>query len=82
MILFYFFLNGAYLFKRNYNMINYEMLQASRKKLVSLKELMEILKMSKMSVYRLCEKKELMPTTKYNGKIYFSGEDVYKFTKN
>ena len=54
-------------------MINYKMLEASRKKLVSLKELMEILIMSKMSIYRLCERKELIPTTKYNGRIYFSG---------
>lgn len=60
-------------------MINYEMLEASRKKLVSLKELMEILKMSKMSIYRLFEKRELIPTTKFNGKIYISGDDVYKF---
>lgn len=60
-------------------MINYKMLEASRKKLVSLKELMEILMMSKMSIYRLCERKELIPTTKYNGRIYFSGEDIYNF---
>lgn len=60
-------------------MINYKMLEESRKKLVSLKELMEILKMSKMSIYRLCERKELIPKTKYNGRIYFSGVDIYDY---
>jgi hypothetical protein len=60
-------------------MINYKKLEESRKKLVGLKDLIEILMMSKMSIYRLCERKELMPITKYNGRIYFSGEDIYNY---
>ncbi len=60
-------------------MINFERIKNSRNKLIGTKELIEILGFSKMSLFRLNKSKELVPTTTWNGKLYYSGEDVYQF---
>jgi hypothetical protein len=59
-------------------MINTERIKNSRNKLIGTKELIELLGFSKMSLFRLNKRKELVPTTTWNGKVYYSGEDVYK----
>lgn len=58
-------------------MINTERIKNSRNKLIGTKELTELLGLSKMSLFRLKKSKELEPTTTWNGKVYYSGEDVY-----
>lgn len=60
-------------------MINTERIKNSRNKLIGTKELIEMLGFSKMSLFRLNKRKELTPTTTWNGKLYYSGEEVYNY---
>jgi hypothetical protein len=62
-------------------MINTERIKNSRNKLIGTKELIELLGFSKMSLFRLNKRKELVPTTTWNGKVYYSGEDVYNLVR-
>jgi DNA-binding winged helix-turn-helix (wHTH) protein len=61
-------------------MIDVQKVKDIRGKLISLKELQVILNISRMSIYRLFEKKELV-ARKWGGKVVVNGTLVYELLK-
>ena len=61
-------------------MIDLKKVKDIRGKLISLKELQVILNISRMSIYRLFENKELV-ACKWGGKVVVNGNQVYELLK-
>lgn len=61
-------------------MIDVQKVKDIRGKLISLKELQVILNISRMSIYRLFESKELV-ASKWGGKVVVNGNQVFELLK-